>query len=144
MFPSLSESLQNSRFTVARVATEKYKLEGFHLGTVITLNRVTHQSSVLLVTALKMNNLLYSDPGNSGTQWNTNHQNVSFISDLSEDDGQGPGPLTPSPAVNERSPVARFLPQLGQNVLADVPTDQSCPELSASHLVPVIRSRYES
>ena len=63
---------------------------------------------------------------------------MSFISDLSEDDGQGPGPLTPSPAVYERPPVARFVSEVGQNVLADVSTDQSCSEFSASHFVPAI------
>ena len=67
------------------------------------------------------------------------HQNMGFISDLSEYDCQGPGPLTSPPAVDQRSPVARFVSQEGQDVLADVFTDQSCSQLSASHLVPAIK-----
>ena len=67
------------------------------------------------------------------------HQDMSFISNLSEYDCQGPGPLTPPPALDERSPVARFVSQEGQDVLADVFTDQSGSELPASHFVPFIK-----
>merc|ERR1719483_241300 len=62
-------------------------------------------------------------------------KNMSIKSYLVQYQCHRPGPLAPSPAVDERLVVARLVNEVVEDVLADVPTDQSSTKLPGSHPV---------